>query len=60
MTLSRLESFLWEQSDHRECDLRQAEQIVLALRRRLRELEPDMPIEYDGNAWASFEKDYIR
>jgi hypothetical protein len=32
-----------------------AEQAILALRRRLREFDPSLPIEYDGTAWQPFE-----
>jgi hypothetical protein len=32
-----------------------AEKIILSLRRKLREADPSLPIEYDGAAWASIE-----
>ena len=35
--------------------MRQAELIILALRRRLRGFDPSLPIEYDGVAWSSIE-----
>jgi len=35
--------------------MRQAELIILVLRRRLRELDPSLPIEYDGVAWSLIE-----
>lgn len=33
-----------------------AERVILALRRRLRELDPTLPDVYDGTAWATFEE----
>lgn len=59
MTLSRLETFLWDQSERRESDLRQAERIVIVLRRMLRERDASLPFELDGTAWSEIEAPYL-
>lgn len=36
----------------------EAEHVILALRRKLREADPTLPIEYDGNSWRAVESPY--
>jgi hypothetical protein len=48
---------MMEDGDRQRERVAQAEKIVLALRRRLIELDPSVPRnEYDGNAWAEYER----
>ena len=53
------EDLWYEQLQKEQKRMRQAERIVLALRRKLIALDPSLPIEYDGTAWAQIEAEYL-
>lgn len=59
MSLSALETHLWEARDERERSLRQAERVVLALRMMLVEKDSTLPIYLDGTAWSEIERPYL-
>lgn len=40
--------------------LYEAQRVLVALRRRLREFDPSLPDEYDGNAWFRIEQEWLR
>lgn len=49
---------VWAQNHSLRAELRLSEGVVLALRRKLREVDATLPSEYDGAAWELIEAPY--
>lgn len=59
--LAALEPIWWDALQNERANIRQAEQVVFALRRWLHHLDPTLPAdEHDGTAWAQHERQWLR